>query len=250
VISVNYVTSHIKNSHTNQLIFCTRKIIKAETGEKKFIKIRSLKKYSKEKFLEDLTICDFPNYANYVDVNEAYLDIVEKTSDIINNIAPMKEICIKNNTAEWFDEEILEGIRARDKLFSNFKKSKSNVDNKNYNKARNQLQELIKRKKRNFVSQKLTENISKPRKLWKSLQMLGLSNKNRSPSNICLGDKDKVSFDNKENAETFKNFDENLSSDLVNKLPLPTDNFGKEKIKDFYKHLNIENNNFSLKKTT
>ena len=45
-----------------------------------------------------------------------------------------------------------------------------------------------------------------------------------------------------------KNFYEDLASDLVNKLPLPTDNFGKEKIKDFYKHLNIENNNFSLKK--
>ena len=52
----------------HQLIFCTRKIIKAKTGEKKFIKIRSLKRYSKEKFLEDLTICDFPNYANYIDV--------------------------------------------------------------------------------------------------------------------------------------------------------------------------------------
>ena len=57
----------------------------------------------------------------------------------------MKEICIQNNMAEWFDEEILEGIRGRDKLFK-----KSNVDNINYKKARNQLQELIKRKKRNF----------------------------------------------------------------------------------------------------
>ena len=64
----------------------------------------------------------------------------------------MKEICIKNNTAEWFDEEILEGIRGRDKLFSKFKKSKLNVDNINYKKARNQLQELIKKKKRNFVT--------------------------------------------------------------------------------------------------
>ena len=105
----------------HQLIFCTRKITKAKTGQKKFIKIRSLKNYSKEKLLEDLTICDFPNYANSVDVNEAYLDFVEKTSAIINNIAPMKEICIKNNMAEWF-EEILEGIRGRDKLFRKFKK--------------------------------------------------------------------------------------------------------------------------------
>ena len=36
----------------------------------------------------------------------------------------------------------------------------------------------------------------------------------------------------------------------MDKLPLPTDKFSKEKIKDFYKHLNIENNNFTLKPTT
>ena len=49
------------------------------------------------------------------------MDFVEKTSDVINGIAPIKEICIKNNTAEWIDEEILEGIRIRDKLLENSK---------------------------------------------------------------------------------------------------------------------------------
>ena len=100
----------------------------------------------------------------------------------------------------------MEGIKTRDKLFRKFKKSRSNIDNKNYNKSRNQLQELIKRKKRNFVSQKLTENISKPRQLWKSLKKLGLPNKNGPASKICLKTDDKVSFDNNENAETFNFF--------------------------------------------
>ena len=78
--------------------------------------------------------------------------------------------------------------------------------------------QLIKRKKRDFVSHKLTENISKPKELWKSLKKLGLPSKSGPPSNICLGEKDKVSFDNKENAETFKNFYENLASHLVDKI--------------------------------
>ena len=131
--------------------------------------------------------------------------LLKKPLGVINGITPIKEICIKNNTTEWVDEESLEGIRIRDKLFRKFKKLKSNVDNINYKEA---------------------------------------------SYNNCLGEKDKVPFDNKENAETFKNFYENLASDLVEKLPLPTDKFGKEKIKDFYKHLNIENNNFTLKPTT
>ena len=114
----------------HQMIFCTRKTIKIKTGEKTRIKIRSLKNYSQEKLLQNLTNCNYPNYSNFVDVNEAYLDFVEKTCDVINGIAPIKEICIKNNTAEWIDEEILVGIRIRDKLFRKFKKSKSNIQGK------------------------------------------------------------------------------------------------------------------------
>ena len=44
-------------------------------------------------------------------------------------------------------------------------KKGSKLEPKNYKKSRNHLQGLIKRKKCNFVSQKLTENISKPREL-------------------------------------------------------------------------------------
>ena len=126
---------HLARSHTNstdkiaqsgiinvglsdhQMIFCTRKTIKIKTGKNTRIKIRSLKNYSQEKLQEDLTNCNYPNYSNFVYIDEAYLDFVEKTSDVINEIAPIKEICIKNNTAEWIDEEILVGIRIRDKLF-------------------------------------------------------------------------------------------------------------------------------------
>ena len=48
------------------------------------------------------------------------------------------------------------------------------------------------------------------------------------------------SFDNTENAETFKSFYESLATDLVNKLPLPTNKFDQEKVKEYYKPLNIE----------
>ena len=96
------------------------------------------------------------------------LRLYKKTSDIINEITPIKKICIKHNTAEWIDEEILEWIKTRGKLFRKFKKSKSNIDNEHFKRSRNQLQGLIKRKKNNFVTQKLNENIEKPRKLWKT----------------------------------------------------------------------------------
>ena len=129
----------------------------------------------------------------YEDVNEANSDFTQKVS-AVDQIAPMKEICIKNNTEEWVDEEIFEGIRIRDKCFRKFKTTRLHTDDIKYRKSRNRLQDLIKKKKRNFVTQKLNENIAKPKELWKCLKSLGLPSKKDSPSKICLNENNKISF--------------------------------------------------------
>ena len=91
---------------------------------------------------------------------------------VINEIAPLKEIRVGNNTEEWMDEEVLEGIRIRDKLLSKFKMTKSHTDHVNFKKARNNVLSLIKNKKKNRVVAKLNETIGKPKELWKSLKSL------------------------------------------------------------------------------
>ena len=60
----------------------------------------------------------------------------------------MKEIRIKNSSKDWFDEEILEEIEKRDKLFAKFKKSKQPSDNQNYRIAPSKVQIMIKKKQR------------------------------------------------------------------------------------------------------
>ena len=80
---------------------------------------------------------------------------------------------------------------------------------------------LIKEKKKKFYKEKLKENIGKPRQLWKALKSLGLPCKKGSISNICLKKDDKT------NANTFKEFFCNLASELVAKLPPPSNKFGK-----------------------
>ena len=69
-------------------------------------------------------------------------------STVIDQIAPMKEIRVKNNSPDWFDAEIHEEIETRDKLFAKFKKSKKSNDHKNYKKARNKVQHLINKKRK------------------------------------------------------------------------------------------------------
>ena len=58
-----------------------------------------------------------------------------KLKKVINEVAPSKEIKIKNNTQEWFDREIFELIHAREKLFLKFKKSKLHIYEENYKKS-------------------------------------------------------------------------------------------------------------------
>ena len=92
------------------------------------IQVRSLKKYSAEIFTNALKTVQFPNYNIFSNVNVDYSDLLSKISDTIDNFAPIKEIRIKNNTQDWFDNETAEVVKVREKYFKKFKKSNLQVD--------------------------------------------------------------------------------------------------------------------------
>jgi len=84
-----------------------------------------------------------------------------------------------------------------------------------YEEAKHYAQKLTKEKKSRFYKDKLKENIGKPKELWKALKSLGLPSKKGSISNICLEKDNKISFDDKTNANNFKEFYCNLATDLL-----------------------------------
>ena len=53
----------------------------------------------------------------FSNVKVAYSDLLNKISDRIDSVAPIKIIRIKNNTQEWFHNEISEAIKIREKYF-------------------------------------------------------------------------------------------------------------------------------------
>ena len=65
-------------------------------------------------------------------------------------MAPEKAKRVKSDTQEWFDGEIVGAMYERDKLLKKFKASKLHVDKINYNFSRISVQNLIKKKKKNF----------------------------------------------------------------------------------------------------
>ena len=66
------------------------------------------------------------------------------------------------------------------------KKNRQYVDHISYKRSRNQVKNLINRQKRNFIKDKLTENIGNSKELWKTLKKLGLATKNEGQAKICL----------------------------------------------------------------
>ena len=135
-------------------IYCTRKISGINRGSHKQIKFRLFEHYTVDLFELELSKLNFPNYRNLNDINEAYNDFIQKIINVIDKFAPLKERRVKQNSQEWFDGEIADEIKNRDKLFKKFKKSKLHIDKDIYNAARYKVRKMIFDKKRSFFLEK------------------------------------------------------------------------------------------------
>ena len=223
----------------HDIILCTRKHTNLKTGKHNTIRIRSLKNYTKEVFIEKLQEIKFPNYRNFDCVNSAYKHFVDKIMEVIEKLAPIKEIRIKGASKPWFDGEVVERITVRDKLKIKFSKSKLQIDHDNFKNAQKQASQIIKRKKLEYIKNELRDNIAKPSKLWKTLKSIGLPKKGKNEAKVCLADNNEMFFEPKDVSRIFKNFYENLAQSLVDKLPAAPNKFNNETTKLYYDNMKI-----------
>ena len=105
---------------------------------------------------------------------------------VIDSISPSKQVRVKSNTKAWFDRNILEAIRVRDKLRKKYTKSGLSVDFDMFKNAQKHAKKIIKTKKCTYVKDQLKENIANPSKLWKVLKSIGLPSKVNSTLKACL----------------------------------------------------------------
>ena len=93
---------------------------------------------------------------------------------VVDETAPLKDLKVKNNTNGWFDDEVAEAIKLREKHLHHFKSTKSHIDEELYKESKFLAMKLIKEKKKKFYKEKLRENIGKSNELWKALKSLSL----------------------------------------------------------------------------
>ena len=101
------------------------------------------------------------------------------------------------------------------------------VDEEIYKEVRSTVQNLTREKKKAYFEEKLKENTTNPKKLWKTLKQLGLPEKRLPCITVDL------KFDPFTISELFKNLCSNLANDLVHKLPATSKKFDIESVKDY-----------------
>ena len=234
-------------------IYCTRKVLKSQIGRShNVIKIRSLRNYSVEVLLETLSSADWSTvYCS--DVNQSWCNFKTIFLQILDAVAPIKEIRLKNRTEPWMNNEILENIRHRDYLLYTFKKDRSNRNMyKEFCQLRNKIQRDVRMAKAEYFSSKIEENKNDSKKLWQQLKTLGYSNKTKGETKVVLDTDGEMCFDSNRVANYINEFYTSIASSLVNKLPPAKNIFSTESdvFKEHYKSKNVCTNAFKLSPVT
>ena len=89
------------------ITYCTRKIVRGQIGKHNTVKTRPMKDYSKESFIDLLNECNWELVYQSRDVDEAWEKFSTMFTQVLDDIAPEKEIRIKGRTEPWIDVKYL-----------------------------------------------------------------------------------------------------------------------------------------------
>ena len=220
--------------------YCTRKSPKPIFNEHKRVKVRSLKNYSKESFIDKLSETDWSEVLFCNDVDRAWSMFCTVFMNTLDSVAPLREVRIKQRSEPWMTSEILDDIRERDSLLAKFNKNKHMSEYyKEYCKLRNKVQREIRSAKQQYILHKIEANKNDSKKLWKNLKELGYQNKTKDSTNMVLDIDGKKCFENKEVANHFNKFFTGVAAKLAGELPEPSGLYdvNSNRFQSYYSHI-------------
>ena len=163
-------------------------------------------------------------------------------TQVMDDVAPEKEIRIKGSTEPWIDAEVLELIRERDRALFISNRNKSNPYLKSkYKDLRNKATKLNRAKKSIHFCTKVEEHKDNPKKLWKQFKTLGYSNKTLEKSGIVLEIDNEKCFDPLKVVSEINNYFLTVAASLVSKLPIIDKIFDVEShnFKNYYRNKGV-----------
>ncbi len=153
----------------HNIIFCTRKRSKIRFSNHKTVRIRSLKKYNIEVFKDYLKRVNWNDIQNISIVDDARKFFKVVFLKVVDKIAPLRQVRVKQRASPWMDQKILEILNNRNRALSIYRRTKNQEDHLKFKALRNLGQKNIKESKRNFIKEQILENKEDPKSLWKVL---------------------------------------------------------------------------------
>lgn len=173
------------------------------------------------------------------DPNEILHYLINNTSQIINNVCPIKNKLCRSNHLPWYDTEVSMVAQQRDQAYKKFKRCE-NEDDKDfywnqYKLFRNRVGTLLENKKTIYYENKIDAHKNNSKQMWKTLKKL-IKDDNKSFQNklILFRDENNCSVEIKGEKELAENFNKYFVSSIkdisesipnVNELAAVDDNF-------------------------
>ena len=234
------------------LTYCIRKTTKQKFNCHNTVTLRSMKNYNKSQLSDKLNAIDWSLVYSCSSPNDACSMFYANLTPVINDIAPLKTVRIKQSTEPWMDSNILAKINQRNSLLRSFNETKDPTVKADFNRLRNTIQRDIASAKETYLQSQLTENIGNPRQLWKKLKTLGYSDKLKGRSKMVLKIGDNLCYEENSIANHVNTFFTNVANELVNKLPAPLEIYttNSDNFKQLYTRKQITPGLMELSPTT
>lgn len=232
----------------HDLVYCTRKIVRGQIGKHNTVRVRSLKNYSIEALCTKLVDTNWSRVLNCKDAEESWNAFKDIFTSVIDSMAPIKEVRLKNRTEPWINAEILSKIRLRDEILYKFRKLKCNELYRRYCQLRNEVQRLVRCAKSSYLLDKVEEHKNDSRKLWQDLKLTGYKSKLKNSGNFVLNIDGNNCYDSHKLADHFNKFYTSVASSLVDRLPSPPNiyNPNGNVCKQFYNDKGVQLDSFQL----
>ena len=209
------------NLSDHEMIYVTRKHVKKNKASTSFIG-RSYLDYNEDLFISRLLDIDWNIFYTSIDAETAWKSMKDNILKVLDIMCPYKKYNVKQVKDPWISNEILECIHDKDRLLSRAKHINDPNDWKIARRRRNEVKNLTKRAKANFINDNLENYRNDSKKFWKSLSDILPTKSNKNSQQIFLKDEnDELVLDNKTAANMMNDFFTSIGPNLAKDMTDP-----------------------------
>ena len=213
--------THSLGMSDHSLIYLIRKSNCQVINTNFSVAMRQFKNFNDEEFLNDLRQVDWTEVNLLNDPNDMWSDWLSKFSAILDIHAPFTNKRLRCKKSSWINSLLIQKMRERDSLKKRFDKNPNDFVWSQSKNARNEVNNLVKKTKRDYFMTQINTAKRDPKNTWRLINEL-TSRKTNVNSNVKAMKQEGVTLTNcADIANTFNNYFTTIGDNLAKKIPVP-----------------------------